>query len=148
VLKGVSLLKKLSRIYPGWWMVIATGILGLLGTGFIDLGFSVIFKPLSAELGLSRTVTSIASGIQKAMGLILYSIGGMASDKYGPRRVILIGVITAGVGCIIMYFVNSLWSFLLVWGIIVGVGMCMGFTALMDRAIVNWFVRKSGLALI
>lgn len=46
-----------------------------------------------------------------------------------------------------MYFINSLWAFLLVWGLFIGVGSNVGFYLSIEKAISNWFVRKRGLAL-
>ena len=101
------MLKKLSTLYPGWWLVLATGVIGFLGVGFTSLAFSVMFKPISAELGLNRTVTSIATSGQYIMGLALFSLGGAGSDKYGPRRMMLIGIVLASAGCFLMYFPST-----------------------------------------
>jgi sugar phosphate permease len=140
-------IKKSPKIFFGWWTVLACGIVGFLGFGFGNMAFSVLFKPIATDLNLDRAVTSIASGMQSAISGILGPIGGWASDKYGPRRVLLIGVITLVIGCISMYFVNSLWSLLFAWGILVGAGCFLGVTIIMDRAIVNWFVKKNGMAI-
>jgi len=91
--------------------------------------------------------TDIAASVQSVVGAISAPIAGWASDKYGPRRVMLFGVSIMSLGLIMMYFVGSLWSFLLVWGVIVGTGFSMGFTMITDRALVNWFVRRSGIAI-
>jgi MFS family permease len=140
-------MQKPPKVFFGWWTVLACGIVGFLGIGFGVMGFSVLFKPLAAELGLSRTVTSIAASVQSVLGAISAPIAGWASDKYGPRRVMLFGVSIMSLGLIMMYFVGSLWSFLLVWGVMVGTGFSMGFTMITDRALVNWFVRRSGIAI-
>jgi len=59
----------------------------------------------------------------------------------------LFGVLCLALGCIMMYFVGSLWAFLLVWGLVIGSGFSLGCTIITDKAIVNWFIRKSGIAL-
>jgi len=140
-------IQKSPRIFFGWWTVFACGIVGFLGVGFGGTAFSILFKPIAADLHLDRAVTSIASGLQSAMGGIIGILGGRASDKYGPRRVMLFGIIILALSCIAMYFINSLWSFLLVWGIAVGAGCQLGATIITDRAIVNWFIKKSGIAI-
>jgi MFS family permease len=137
----------LSNVFFGWWTVIATGIMAFLGVGFAAYGFSVLFKPLSAELGLSRAVTSMASSIQALGYGIVGPVGGWASDKYSPKWVIMAGVLIMVIGCILMFFVNSLWLLLVAWGVLIGIGYSLGFTVILDRAIVNWFVKKSGIAL-
>ncbi len=139
--------RKLSDIFFGWWTVLATGIIGFLGVGFVNLGFSVLFKPIAAELNLNRAVTSMAASVQVLNRGILGSFGGWLSDKYGPRLIILFGLSCLVLGCIMMYFVNSLWSYLVVWGIIIGTGHILGCTIIIDKAVINWFVKKSGIAL-
>jgi sugar phosphate permease len=139
--------RKLSDIFFGWWTVLATGIIGFLGVGFVGQGFSVLFKPIAAELNLNRAVTSIASSVQVLDRGIMSPLGGWLSDKYGPRVIMLFGISCLVLGCIMMYFVNSLWSYLIVWGILIGTGHTLGCTIITDKAIVNWFVKKSGIAL-
>jgi sugar phosphate permease len=45
-----------------------------------------------------------------------------------------------------MNYVNSLWAFYLVWGIMVGAGMNAASGIPIATAIANWFVKKRGLA--
>ena len=139
--------RKLSDIFFGWWTVLATGIIGFLGAGFVGLGFSVLFKPIAAELELNRAVTSMAASVQTLGRGILSPVGGWISDKYGPRQIMFFGIFCLVLGCIMMYFVNSLWSYLVVWGVLIGAGHSLGYTIITDKAIINWFVKKSGIAL-
>jgi MFS family permease len=136
-----------SGVFFGWWMVIAAGVTCFLGVGFAAYGFSVLFKSISGDLELSRAATSMASSVQALGYGIVGPLGGWASDKYGPRGVILAGVAIMVMGCVLMFFVNSLWMLLVAWGILIGIGYSLGFTVITDKAIVNWFVRKSGIAL-
>jgi len=55
--------RRFPSIYFGWWMVIFGGIVSGLGIGFYTLGISALFKPIAADLGLTRAVASTASGI-------------------------------------------------------------------------------------
>jgi len=139
--------RKLSDIFFGWWTVLASGIIGFLGVGFVGLGFSVLFKPIAAELELNRAVTSMAASVQTLGRGILSPVGGWISDKHGPRLIMFFGIFCLVLGCIMMYFVNSLWSYLVVWGVLIGAGHSLGYTIITDKAIINWFVKKSGIAL-
>ena len=139
--------RKLPKIYFGWWTVLGCGIIGFFGGGFVTLGFSVLFKPIASELGLSRAATSMASSVQHLGNGIWSPIGGRASDKYGPRLVIIFGIFCLVLGCIMMYFVGSHWALLVVWGLVIGAGEYLACTIITDKAIVNWFIKKSGIAL-
>ena len=138
---------KPSKIFFGWWIVLATSIIGFFGTGFVSLGYSVLFKPIASELGLSRAVASMASSIQSVGQGIWAPTGGWASDRYGPRRVMLLGIFCLALGCIMMNFISSLWAFLVAWGLVIGAGFSLGCTIITDKAIINWFVKRSGIAI-
>ena len=46
-----------------------------------------------------------------------------------------------------MNYVDSLWTFYLVWGVLLGTGHNMGSSVPFETAITNWFVKKRGTAL-
>ncbi len=135
------------KIFFGWWTVLVTCLLSIWGYGYFSVGFSALFKPISAELGLSRAVTSVARSLGQFQGGFEALLVGGLSDRFGPRVVILFGIVIAGLGLILMYFVNSLWSFYLIWGVIVAIGMNTSLTVPVEKAISNWFVKKRGTAL-
>jgi sugar phosphate permease len=134
------------NIFFGWWTVLACSIVGFLGVGIVGPGLSVLFKPIAAELDLSRAVASLAASVQSVGQGISGPTAGWAADRYGPRRIMLLGIVLLVLGLVAMYFVRSLWAFLLVWGLLVGVGFSFGCTLVTDIAIVRWFVKKSGMA--
>ncbi|MBI3931522.1 MAG: MFS transporter [Chloroflexi bacterium] len=139
--------KKFPRIYFGWWAVVTGSFLNLWGAGYTVYGFGALFKPLSAELGFSRAVTSVASSIGRFGGGIEAPLTGWLTDRYGPKWIALFGVSLFGLGLILMKFVNSLWSFYLVWGVIVGTAANLSSGIPINTAIANWFVKKRGIAL-
>jgi cyanate permease len=135
------------KIYPGWWIVLVSGILSGLSSGFYTYGISVFFKDIAAELGLSRAVTSFAAGIGRLEGGITAPVTGWLADKFGPRWVVFSGVCLVTVGLGLMYFITSAWQYFIVWGLLAGTGINLGFAVAIDKTITNWFVRKRGLAL-
>jgi MFS family permease len=139
--------KTKPKIFPGWWIVFASSVIGFLGVGIANAGLSVLFKPIAAELDLSRAAASWAAGIQSLGQGISGLMGGRATDRFGPRRIVLIGVVLLVAGLLAMFFIKSLWGFLIAWGLLVGIGFSFGCTFVTDTAIVKWFVRKSGIAI-
>ena len=139
--------RKFPKIFFGWWTVIASGILTLWGMGYHAYGFSALFKPISSELGFSRTATSVPASIGRLEGGFEAPLSGWITDRFGPRWIVLFGVFLVGVGLILMYYIDSLWAFYLVWGVILGTGINIGLTVPLHAAITNWFVKKRGLAL-
>lgn len=72
---------------------------------------------------------------------------GWVTDKFGPRWIVLSGVFVFGLGLVLTSFINSLWTFYIAWGVIAALGLNIAMSVPMDTAIVNWFVKKRGLAI-
>ncbi len=138
--------KGFPKIFFGWWIVLTGGVLCLWGYGYQTYGISALFKPISSELGFSRAATSVASSIGKLEGGIEAPLTGWLTDKFGPRWIILSGVVIIGLGLILMNFIHSLWAYYVVWGVLLGTGVNIALSIPVQTAITNWFVRKRGLA--
>lgn len=143
------MIKRISfpKVFFGWWTVLASGFITLWGTGYYYIGGSALFKPIASELGFSRATTSVAASIGRFEGGFESPLTGWITDKFGPRWIITLGVFTVGLGLILMKFIDSLWAYYLVWGIITGTGVNIAMSVPVDKAITNWFVKKRGLAL-
>ncbi|MBI4302610.1 MAG: MFS transporter [Chloroflexi bacterium] len=139
--------RRVSNIYFGWWTALTAGLLNLWGFGFQAYGFSALFKPIAAELGIGRAVTSVAASIGRFEGGFEAPLSGWITDRWGPRWIVLFGVFFIGLGLMLMKFINSVWSFYIVWGLIVGTGVNSALAIPLDVAIANWFVKKRGAAL-
>jgi len=136
-----------SKIFFGWWTVIASGTLSLLGMGYYIYGISALFKPIASELGFSRAATSVAASIGRFEGGFESPLTGWATDKFGPRWIVLSGVFLVSLSLILMNFINSLWAYYVVWGVMLGTGCNIALTIALDTTISNWFVKKRGLAM-
>ncbi len=139
--------RRSPKIFFGWSTVIASGILGLWAYGFHGWGFTAFFKPIASELGFSRAVASVPTGIGRLEGGLEAPLAGWCTDKFGPRWIITSGVLIFGLSLILMNFIDSLWGFYIVWGVMLGTGLNIAVTTPIDTAISNWFVKKRGLAL-
>jgi len=139
--------RRFPKIFIGWWTVLSGGILAMWGFGYHIYGFSALFKPIASELGFSRAVMSVAASIGRLEGGFEAPLTGWVTDKYGPRWPVIFGVFLVTLGLILMNFINSLWAFYVVWGVIIGTGLNVAFSIPIDTAISNWFVKKRGLAL-
>ncbi|MFC2044432.1 MFS transporter [Chloroflexota bacterium] len=139
--------RRFPKIFFGWWSVLGGGILNLWGMGYYAYGFSALFKPISSELGWSRAVTSVPASIGRFEGGIEGPISGWATDRFGPRWVVMVGIFIMGLGLILMSFIHSLWAFYVAWGVLVGTGINIASSIPLDTTITNWFIKKRGRAL-
>jgi len=138
--------RRFPKIFFGWWQTLVTCTWGGLGSAFNNYGISVFFKPIAAELGLSRAAASLAAGVSRLEGGLEAPLTGWLSDKYGPKWVIFTGACIVCIGLVLMNFINSLWQYIVVWGVIIGFGHNLAFTIAIDKTIINWFIKQRGLA--
>ena len=134
------------RIFYGWWIVLAGfGIMALGGT-LLFHAFGAYVKVLEEEFGWSRTQLSIAFALQRVETGFLGPLQGWAVDRYGPRRVMWVGITLFGLAFMAFSQVNSLLGFYLVFALI-AIGSSLGSMLSISVAIVSWFRRKRALAL-
>jgi len=138
--------KRFPKIFFGWWTALTGGIIHLWVAGYHTYGFSALFKPIASELGFSRAVTSVPASIARLEGGFEAPLTGWLTDRFGPKWIIIFGVFLVGLGFILMNYINSLWAFYVVWGVIAGTGHNIATSIPVDKAIANWFVKKRGMA--
>ncbi len=134
-------------IFYGWWIALSAMIVLSMGAGFYWLGFGVFFLPLAMEFNTNRTALSGAMSIAQLEGGLLGPIDGYLVDRFGPRRMMVIGVSIMGVGFILMSMVDSLFMFYAVYLLLISLGMSVGIRVPAIVAPTNWFVKKRGMAL-
>ena len=136
-----------KKLFYGWWVVAAGSSLYFLGIGSIFYGFNTFFTPMVSEFGWSSTMTAGAYSLSRLEGGIEGPIVGPLIDKFGARKIILVGVILAGVGYMMLPLVNSPLTLYLIFGLLISMGYNTGFFHATTTAAANWFIRKRSRAL-
>ncbi|MBW2091170.1 MAG: MFS transporter, partial [Deltaproteobacteria bacterium] len=131
-----------KKVFYGWWIVLATNIICMLGFGTWLYSFGVFFKPMMTEFGWSRAMTAGAASLRSVEGGVAGPIVGWAVDKYGSRIIIILGAIISGLGFVLMPLVNSLLTFYLLYGILLSIGMSAMLYIPAFTVIAKWFRRK------
>ena len=134
-------------IFYGWWIVAGGSVLTAMGAGLNFYGFSAFFLPLSVEFGWNRTALSGVFALARLEGGFLGPIEGFLIDKYGPRKMMFIGIPLMGLGFVLLAGVNSLLALYLVYIFTITLGSSLGTFAPATAAVANWFFRKRGRAL-
>jgi MFS family permease len=136
----------LNKVFYGWWIVLACFTIGLYAGAIVFYGFTAFFDPLVQEFGWSYTQISFAMSLRGVEMSFLAPLIGFLVDHYGPRRLAIGGVITIGLGFLMLSMTWSLWMF---YGSIIliafGGGGCA--TVVFMRVVASWFQKKIGLAL-
>ena len=138
---------RLTELFYGWRMVAASCALRVLGAGLHSFGFTVFFLPLSQDLNLNRTSTSLAFSLARAEGAIEGPIVGHLLDRYGPKPIMLAAVLLMGVGYLLLSQVNSYATFLVVYLGVISLAHAGGFMHAPMVLINTWFIRYRARAI-
>jgi len=135
------------KLFFGWKIVAAGGVLNALAGGAYWTGFSVYFLPVTRDFGLSRAATSVVHGLGRLEGGFGAPVAGYLVDRLGPRTMVAFGGAVGGLGFILLGFTPNFAMFLLVYVGILSLGMNAGFNHGITAAINQWFIRRRGLAM-
>ncbi len=128
-------------MFYGWRMLAASSALRALGAGLHSFGFTVFFLPLSQDLGLNRTSTSLAFSLARAEGAIEGPVVGHLLDRHGPKPIMLAAVLLMGVGYLLLSQVDSYATFLIVYLGVISLAHAGGFMHAPMVLINTWFIR-------
>ena len=137
----------LSGIFYGWRMVGLVTAIRIVGGGLHQFGFTVFFLPISQDLGISRAATSLAFSLSRAQGAIEAPLVGYLIDRYGPRPIIVTAAFLAGVGYILLSWVNSYTTFMIVYLGVICLAFVAGFVHSPLVVANSWFIRQRARAM-
>jgi len=134
---------KKPKFFYGY-IVVAACFLSMMLMWGISYSFGVFFKPLLAEFGWTRAMTSSAYSLCMLLTGSLSIIAGKLTDRFGPRVVITGCGILLGAGCMLVSQVNALWQLYLYYGVLMGAGLS-GAVGPMMATVARWFVKRRGM---
>lgn len=125
------------------WLPVLGGILLNLALGMF-YALSVFLLPLEKEFGWTRDQTSWVSTVGVVIIASTYIFAGKLYDRKGPRVVAIIGGVTYSIGFLLASTINSLATFYLTLGVLLGIANGFGYvtpTAVASK----WFPDKRGV---
>lgn len=127
------------------WRAVAVAFAAMATTFGIAYSFGAFLLPVSSELGAGRGETAAVFSLTT---LALFGLGGLsgpAVDRFGPRRVLLVGAVSLGLGLLLMANATTLWHAYLGHGLGVGLAVACAYVPLV-AVVGGWFERRRTLA--
>lgn len=134
-----------KKLYFGW-VIVGVALVSMAFWLGIRTSFSVFYVALLEDFPWNR---GDSAGVQ-SVALLTYTllaplVGGMI-DRFGPRRVILPGILVLSLGLVLCSTINSLTRFFFLYGVVMGSGItCIGIVSY-SAILAHWFEEKRGLA--
>lgn len=126
--------------------MVAVGFASMFTVFGVAYSFGNFFESMSEEFGSGRAATSAVFSITAFLYFGLGVLSGPAVDRFGPRRVLLVGAATMGIGLVLTSRIDELWQGYLTYGIGVGIGTTCGYVP-MVAVVGGWFERRRATAL-
>jgi MFS family permease len=104
------------------WVIVAVTLVTLMAAQAVRAAPGVIIVPLEQEFGWDRAATSLAVGISLLAFGLGGPLGGWLLERFGPRRLLLGGILLIGLGLFALINIRELWQLYLLWGIVIGLG--------------------------
>jgi len=133
-------------IFYGWWIVLVCLLVQVANTGTAFYSFSVYQHVLPAEFETTATLISLATSAYLLSIALTGPAVGRLTDRYGPRRVLLVGGVIAGAGLCLLSLARTLWELYLLY-FVVGIGMSGAGAVATSTVVSNWFVKRRGTAI-
>jgi MFS family permease len=134
------------RFFYGWLIVLIAFFSAFVIAGTF-VTFGQFINPLGRAFGWSVGLIGLASTVRQLTTMAAALVVGRLTDRAGPRRVMFVGALVAGVTYLLLYFLADPLVFYLLFtvGIAIGFSMIGGTPA--QAAVARWFRSKRGLAL-
>lgn len=128
-----------ARGYQGWRVVAALGVVTVIAYGTTQYLFSLIVRPIAADLGWSHAQIDGAYSWGLAVSAIAGVPIGAACDRYGARALMAAGAAVLALSLALLTSVRTPVEFQLVWGAGIGLGTALTYYPVSFTAIARWF---------
>uniref|UniRef100_A0A182IUD1 Major facilitator superfamily (MFS) profile domain-containing protein n=1 Tax=Anopheles atroparvus TaxID=41427 RepID=A0A182IUD1_ANOAO len=128
----------------GWVVVFASFMISLIMDG-VSFSFGLIYTELLAYFGESKSKTAWIGSLFIAVPLLSGPIMSNLVDRYGCRKMTMIGGFTGGLGFVLASYCQSIEQLYFTFGILAGVGLGVGYVTVVV-SVAFWFDKRRTFA--
>jgi len=132
------------RIFYGWFVVAGTFAVTFVGFG-CAYTFSTFLPSLQHDFAASRGSVSLVFSLAGFVYFALGAVSGPLADKWGARRLAVVGMIVTGLGLALASVARTLVEVYTAYGLGVGLGIGLSYVPVLG-VMQRWFVRRRGFA--
>lgn len=138
--------RRKPAIFYGWGIVAVSFITLSLAYG-TRYSFPIFYVAILNDFHWSRASTAIIFSLNLAIYGFSAPLAGTLVDRLGPRKVLALGALLMAVGLAACSLSQSIWHFLLLFGIVTAFGHSMNGYTPHYVVLQNWFISKRATAI-
>ena len=128
------------------WVILATGFAVLFFSGGSRFAFGLMLKPMTDDLGWSRSSVSLAVTTFMLVSALAMPVVGRLVDRHSVRWVLAISAAVAAVGIGLVARISSPWHLFALYGLVYAIGQAGTSTGPVSVLMTRWFPSHRGLA--
>lgn len=129
------------------WLMLAGGFIAFTISASLMHAYSVFLLAFIAEFHWSRGESSIAYSVGQVVGGVSSPLAGSMVDRFGTRRMVLLGGCLLAVGLLGSAFATSLWQVVFLYGVVMTLGANCISMVVFAPLISRLFVARRGMAM-
>ena len=127
------------------WVQLVLGVLCMIVIASPQYVWALFTKPMTDALGSSLPQLQITFSILIVVQTFLSPFQGVLVDRFGPRALLSIGTVIAGLSWVLAAQASSVFTLYLTYGLLGGIGTGIVYVGVIGH-MVQWFPDKRGLA--
>ena len=136
----------MRKIFYGWRVVMAGGVLQFFQSLLLNQAFGIYVAVLVDDRGWSKTSISGAAALKSTEVALLGPVLGWAVDRFGSRGIARAGIVTFGIGFMLLSQIETLAGFYAAF-VVIALGSSMFSNFIVSVAIIQWFEKRRARAL-
>jgi len=141
-----TLVRRASRIHYAWIVAAVTFLTLLIAAGARSAP-SVMILPLGNEFQWSRAKVSAVISVNICLFGLVGPFAAALYHRFGLRLSMFTAMVLVGAGYGLSTLATSYWQFVLLWGVVVGLGSGTAATVLGAAVANRWFTERRGLVM-
>jgi OFA family oxalate/formate antiporter-like MFS transporter len=133
-----------SSLLATGWVQLLTGIVAMVAITNLQYGWTFFVEPLRSTFGWDKAAIQVAFTLFVLAETWLVPVEGYLVDCFGPRPLVLVGGLLAGMGWVVNSQADSL-GLIYLGNTLAGAGAGIVYGASIGNAL-KWFPRRRGLA--
>jgi oxalate/formate antiporter len=129
----------------GRWLQLILGVIAMMSISSPQYVWTLFVKPLQGATGASLPALQITISLLIVLQTWLSPLQGALIERFGPRRLVLVGCALSGLSWVTASFADNLVALYLTYGLFGGIGTGIVYVGIIGQ-MVRWFPDRRGFA--